>query len=200
MERTDVGCRLAEVRQRHLVGAAILGGEREARTQWNLPADDAMSTHEVQRHVEQVHRAALALRASRRLAEQFRHDRSRCHAARQRLSVLAVGADYVVVGTKCGECANRHGFLPDIQVAEAADLSKRICLTSLLLEVPDQHHVVQPFAVLIREWRIGAFALGASGGLRHFHDSFLIDITPPPIAPAPRRDTTSESAVTIARA
>ena len=124
VERADVGRRLAEVGHRDLIGAAIPGGEREAGAERDLATDDAVSSHEMHRHVEQVHRAALALRASRCLAEQFGHDRARRHAAGQRLPVFAVGADHVVVGTQRGERADRDRFLPDIEVAEAADLSQ----------------------------------------------------------------------------
>ena len=47
--------------------------------------------------VEQVHRAALAARAAVDAAEQLGHHRARRHAARERLAVIAVGRDDVVV-------------------------------------------------------------------------------------------------------
>ena len=77
---------------------------------------------------EQVHRAALALRAAGGLAEQLGHHGPRRDAARDRLPVVAVGGDHVVVVAQHGDRAGADGFLSDVQVAEPADLAERVRL------------------------------------------------------------------------
>src|SRR5690606_3346826 len=94
-------------------------------------------------------RAALAARATGRLAEKLGHHAARGHPARQCLAVLAVGANDVVVGTQRRDGADRHGLLADVQVAEAADLANRICLARALLEAADQQHHPEPVAILV---------------------------------------------------
>ena len=48
--------------------------------------------------------------------------------ARERLPVIAVGGDHVVVGTEHRDRAGANGFLADVEVAEAADLAERVRL------------------------------------------------------------------------
>jgi hypothetical protein len=109
-----------------------------------------VTAHEVQAHVEQVHRAALALRAAGGLPVELRHHRARGYAARERLAVLAVGADHVVVGAERGERAHRQRLLADVEVTEAADLPEAVRLARLLLEVADQEHLAEPSPVPVR--------------------------------------------------
>src|SRR5205085_869245 len=65
-----------EVAHGDLVGAAVLGGECHAGGERDVAADDAVAAQEAELGVEEVHRAALAAGASRRLAEQLRHQRA----------------------------------------------------------------------------------------------------------------------------
>ena len=58
------------------------------------------------RGVEQVHRAAEALRAAGRLAVELGHDRRARHPLRVRVAVLAVGRDDVVLGLERRERAD----------------------------------------------------------------------------------------------
>ncbi len=147
---------LAEVADRHLVGVAVLGGERHAGRERDVPADDAVPAEEPERGVEEVHRAALAPAAARGLAEQLGHDGARADPARQRVAVLAVGAGDVVVRAQGREAADRDRLLPDVEVAEAADLAEAVGLAGLLLEVADEHHLPEPAAVLVRPGGIEA--------------------------------------------
>jgi hypothetical protein len=113
------------------------------------------------RRVEQVHRAALAVRASGGLAVELGHHAARRQPAGQRLAMFPVRGHDVVIGAKCCQRTDGDCFLPDIQVAESTDLAERVRLARLLLEPANQDHHLQPFAVLIGKWRIGAALLRA---------------------------------------
>ena len=88
-----------------------------------MTANNAVPAEEVRVAVEQVHGATLAAHDAVDAAEQLRHDGSRRHATGERLAVIAVGRDHVVVGAQDRDrpCAAR--FLPDVQVTEATDLA-----------------------------------------------------------------------------
>src|SRR5256885_14187645 len=90
VEGADVDGRLAEVADAELVAILVADREPQTGSQRDVAADDPVAAHEPPPGVEQVHRAALPLRAARRLAEQLGHDLVRRHAARERLPVLAV--------------------------------------------------------------------------------------------------------------
>ena len=68
---------------RDLVGAAVVGGERDAGGERQVAADDPVAAHEAVLEVEHVHRAAAAVRHAVLAAEQLgHHARSgRCRAA-----------------------------------------------------------------------------------------------------------------------
>src|SRR5207249_5936379 len=97
-----------------------------------------------------------------RLAEELRHHRTGGDTARQRMTVLPVGAGDVVIGPKSGEAADGHGLLADVEVAEPADLTQAVGLTGLLLEAADQHHLPQPAAVFVSLGRIEPAGSGSS--------------------------------------
>ena len=105
----------------------------------------------------------LPLRAARRLAEQLGHHRSGGHAPRQRVAVLAVGGGDVVVGPERGDAADRHRFLPDVEVAEAADLAQAVGLARLFLEAADEQHLPQ---VAGRQLGVGLGLLRGSDAVR----------------------------------
>ena len=126
-----------------LVCAAILGGEGDAGGQRNLSADDAVAAEEVLVGVEEVHRAALALRAAADLAEQLGHHLVGRSAHDERVAVVAVAREHVVVRSQRRERADGDRLLPDVEVAEAADLAERVSLGRLLLEAADENHLVE---------------------------------------------------------
>ena len=89
----------------------------------------------------------LPARASVDAAEQLGHHGARSHAARERLAVVAVRRDDVVVGAERREHAGAHRLLPDVQVAEAADLAERVRLGAALLEAALEQHRVQQLVI-----------------------------------------------------
>jgi hypothetical protein len=166
VEGAGVHHRLAHEADDDLVAAAVLDGEADAGGDRHVPADDAVSAEEVRVAVEEVHRAALAARAAVDAPEELGHDRARRHAARERLPVVAIRGDDVVVVAQHGERAGGDRFLPDVQVAEAADLAERVRLAVLLLEAALQEHRVE-------QLRCGALGVAAgawgpiASALRH---------------------------------
>ena len=105
-------------------------------------ADDGVAAHHEALLVEIMHGAAETLRAARRLAEKLGHAGIRARAARQRVPVVAVGGDQVIVGPR-----GRHGtgddrFLADVEVAETADaVPTLVLLGGAFLETPDEEHL-----------------------------------------------------------
>ena len=60
---------------------------------------------------------------------------------RQHVAVIAIGGDDLVAWLERRLHAHHHGFLADIEVAEAADQAHAVELPRLLLEAADQQHV-----------------------------------------------------------
>src|SRR2546425_8266006 len=167
MEGADVDRGFTKEAQTYLIASFVLAGERESGREGNVTTNDSMATHESALDIEQVHRAALALRAPGGLPEQLRHHRVRRDSLDQRLTMLAVGADDVVVVPQRPECADTHGFLTDVQMAEAADLGQRVRLGRLFLEVTNEQHLPQHFQMQLSLGLGGGSVLGGSGGRGH---------------------------------
>ena len=91
---------------------------------------------------EQVHRAATALAASRRLPEQLTHHFTRGHASAEGVHVVAVGAaEPVVLTLHRANHAGAHGFLTVVEVHEAKHLAAVVHLRALVFEASTQGHV-----------------------------------------------------------
>ena len=143
----------------------VLDGPAHARGQRDLAAHDAPAAEEVLLGAVQVHGAALAPGAAVDAPVQLRHDLPRAHALGQRLDVVAVGRDDVIVVPEGAQRADRHGLLADVEVAEAADLAQRVRLRGLLLETAAQQHDAEhPVQLLLA--RTSAQPLPATAGLR----------------------------------
>jgi hypothetical protein len=131
-----------------------------------VAADDPMAAQEVVLAAEQVHRAALAARDAIGAAEQLGHDGAGGYAAGDRLGVVAVGGDDVVIVAERGNRARAGRLLADVQMAEAADLAEGVGFGASLLESALQEHGAEQTEVEpgIGRGRLGAFA--RDGGWR----------------------------------
>ena len=143
MERTLIDRGLAEVAERDLIRAAVLRREGDARRERDLTADDCVAAEEILVRVEEVHRAAFARRAAASLAEQLRHHLVWRSPHDERVAVVAVAREHVVVGAYGRDGADGDGLLPDVEVAEASDLAERVGFGGLLLEAADENHLVE---------------------------------------------------------
>src|SRR5690606_20809304 len=133
---------VAEIDEAGRVVAAVFAGEGQARAQRHLGADDAVTAIEAGRHVEHVHRAALAARRTADAARQLGHDLIGVHAGGQHMTVVAIAGDDLVVALFDALLnADGHGFLADIQVAEAPDQAHAVQLARALFEASDQDHL-----------------------------------------------------------
>src|SRR5438552_18083105 len=97
--------------------------------------------------VEEVQRSALAVRTSRCPAKELGHHRSRREAASERLTVIAIRRDDVVVGSDHRERTGAHRFLPDVEMTESADLAERVGFGGALLEPPLEEHGPQQLVI-----------------------------------------------------
>ena len=129
-----------------LLRAAVVGGQRHARGEREVAADDPVAAHEAVLEVEHVHRAAAAVRHAGLAAEQLGHDPVGLGAARQRVAVRAVGRDQVILVAHGADGADDRRLLADGEVEEATDLRLRVHLARALLEAADEHHRLEPLA------------------------------------------------------
>jgi len=168
VKSADVDGRLSEEADANLITTAILDRESDSGGDRNVATHDAMSAEEVCLGVEDVHGAALAARGSCVAAKQLGHDCSRADSACERLPMIAVGGDHVIIGTDHRHHAGRDRFLSDVEVQEPADLSERVPFGAPLLETTLEEHRMKQLAPDLRRgsseltcrWGISAVVSG----------------------------------------
>jgi hypothetical protein len=94
---------------------------------------------------EEVHRAPLPFRASRRLSEKLGHALIHAHADRECVTMVAVGGDHVIIIAEQRAGADRDRLLPDVKMQEATHRTfvVLILVERLLLEAANSHHVAE---------------------------------------------------------
>ena len=117
-----------------------LDAEAYADADGHLPADYGVSAHEVLLCVEQVHRAALAAARPGGPAAQLGHARLGVHTSGQRVAVVPVVSDDVVLRLKRADSANGHSFLAYVQVEEASYETLHVEPGACLFELSDEKH------------------------------------------------------------
>src|SRR5712671_6948452 len=159
-----VGGAVAEIGEAHIVVLAVAVGEGKPGAERDLGRHDAVAAVESAGDAEHMHRAALALGIAVAPAGQFRHHAFRVHAAGQHMAVVAVAGDDLVAFLDRHLHADHHGFLADIEMAEAADQAHAVHLAGFFLEPPDQQHFAEGLELpLLAEIRDGAGRLGFGG-------------------------------------
>jgi hypothetical protein len=156
-----VGGAVAELAERRVLRAEVVGGQSEARGDREVAADDPVAAHEALLEIEHVHRPAAALAEPVDAPEELGHDAIGIAAARERVAVRAVRRDEVVLIAQRARGADDRRLLADREMQEAADLRLRVHLTRALLEAADEDHRRQP---LTRDVRLGK--RGVLGGVR----------------------------------
>ena len=127
--------------QHDLVGAAQADAVAHPGRDRQVAAHDPVAAEVAARDVVEVHAAALAAADAGGLAAQLGHQRPRVGAARERVAVVAVGGDEVVVGPQQAHGADADRLLADVEVEEAADLALDVELRAALLEAADEQHL-----------------------------------------------------------
>jgi hypothetical protein len=112
---------VAEVGQADVAVVLVLVREADAGPERHLRAHDAVAAVEVLLLREHVHGAALAFRQAAAASGELRHHALRIHAAGEHVTVVAVSGDVLIALDGGHLHADHHGFLPDVEVAEAAD-------------------------------------------------------------------------------
>ena len=115
--------------ENRVLGLEVVAGERDAGGQRQAAADDAVAAEEAPLPVEEVHRAAAALRDAALAPEQLGHDGVRIGPARERLAVLPVRRHEVIALVERLGGADDRRLLADAQVQEAADLGLRMAIS-----------------------------------------------------------------------
>ena len=105
---------------------------------------------------EHMHGAALALRYAGSAAREFGKHQPRRRAAGNGVSVAAIAGDEGVVGANGPVDADGHRFLPDVEVAKAADQPQTVHLASFFLEAAQQQHT----AVAVKQLLAGNRGFG----------------------------------------
>ena len=136
-----IGRAVAEIDRRDRAIVAVMIGEGEASAQRHLPAHDAVAAIEMLLFREHVHGAALAPRQAAATTRQFGHDALGVHAAGQHVAMVAIAGDDLIALLEGHLHADHHGFLADVEMAEAADEAHAVKLPRLLFEAADQQHV-----------------------------------------------------------
>src|SRR6266571_2503310 len=128
MKRALINSSFTEEAESYLICLSVLAGESHAGRQRNLPANDCMAAEKIQLVAEQVHRTPFASRTAARLTIEFGHNRVRRYAFGNRLAVLAITCQDVIVGTDGRNRTDADRLLANIQVTETANLSQRVRL------------------------------------------------------------------------
>ena len=117
--------------------------QRQTDGQGQTAGDDRVATPEAGGAVEQMHGPAVATRATLLLAIHLSHDRVHRHPAQQRMAMLAVGGDHIVLRLQVGHHPSGDRLLADVEVQKTADLAFAVELSAALLKPPDAQHVAQ---------------------------------------------------------
>ena len=131
--------------------------------------------------VEKMHRSAKPARTAGSFAEKFCHAGVRARPARQRMGMIAIRGDNVIIGPSGRDRPGHDRFLTDIEMTKAADFLCLILLAGALLKTPDQQHrrehldfvaLLRPAACEIRRQRAsrGGAAARLSAGRTHADD------------------------------
>src|SRR5690606_10675498 len=136
VERTLTHRTVTHVAHADATSLLVFLSKRDSGAKGNLATDDTVSTKEIVLLVKDVHGATLAFGDARCLAEKFGHNKFRVRPQRQRVRVVAIGGDPLIVFGQGRHCAGGASFLTYVQVAEATDLLLSVQLPGLLLESP----------------------------------------------------------------
>ena len=140
VERALVRRAVAEERDRDLIGAELLRGERRAGRDRDAAADDAVRAEVALRGVGDVHRAAAASAVAGLAAEQLREHPAEVGALRDAVAVAAVGRGDPVVVAQVRADAGGDGLFAGVAVDRSPDLVLAEERRAPLLEAADRPH------------------------------------------------------------
>ena len=156
MEGALVNGGFAKEAERDLIRSLVFTREGQAGSERNLAANNRVSAEKIDLHIKQVHRAAFAARTARGFPIKLCHHSIRRNALRDRLSMLAVARNDIIVLANRRDGADADCLLTDVQMAEAANLAQVVRLGAFLFKAPTQKHLPiqldKRIAVFLENW------------------------------------------------
>jgi hypothetical protein len=134
-------CALSKEAQHDGVTFLVLDREGQAGRQGQVPTNNRVSAHEVPLSIHQVHGAAPALAQARRFPEELGHHLAGIRPPGQAMTMLAVGADNIIIPAERGCCSHRHCLLTDVEMEKAGNLRQGVHLRRFFFESADQEHL-----------------------------------------------------------
>ena len=143
-----------------LIAALHLNAFGNACRERERAADQRIAAHEAMFRVKDMHGTTAPFGGAGFFAIQLGHYFFGIGAAFDRVHVVAVAGDHIIMAGPCGfHDAIAAGFLPWIEVQKAANLALDISLIAAFLEAPRKHHFTQDAFFILK-----------------FHTSFLTQL------------------------
>src|SRR5438067_5512000 len=96
-----------------------------------------------------MHRAAFACGTASGLAVKLSHDFVGRHPFSQRMAVIAVASQHVIVWAQRGDSPHSDSLLSYIEMAEAAYLAQAVGFSRFLLEATYEDHLIEKAQKLV---------------------------------------------------
>ena len=109
--------------------------------QRRLPGNNPVPTPIIFVGSEVMHRTTFAVRTTGGLPKQLRHAGLQIHPHSQRMSMVAIGGDDMIVRSHQGYRPHSNSLLADIQMEKPPHLSLIIIFQCRLLKAPDPQHL-----------------------------------------------------------
>src|SRR5207248_2159485 len=118
--------------------------------------------------VKKMHRTAQPARAARLFAKQFRHARIGGCASSERVGVITVCRNDIIIIAYSGHRACYDCFLPNVEMAKPANLLRLVLLAGAFFKPPDQQHQREhlDFVALLRRLHGGHAVRGTAARTR----------------------------------
>ena len=108
-----------------------------------MPPYNGMASIHVIGAIEKMHGPTQTSRASGRLAQKLSHASVKTGTSGNRMGVIAVGSDDVIVITRCGQGSNHDCFLANIEVTKPSNFLLLVSLGGALLKAANEKHLVE---------------------------------------------------------
>ena len=120
-----------------------------------MPPYNGMASIHVIGAIEKVHGPTQTSRASGRLAQKLSHASVKTGTSGNRMGVIAVGSDDVIVITRCGQGSNHDCFLANIEVTKPSNFLLLVSLRRTLFKTPNEKHLVEKVKLSLQAGELG---------------------------------------------
>src|SRR5262245_59963335 len=152
VEYAGLGRSIAEEDHRERDAVLQHGAERRADADRDRAAHDRHAAEEIDREVDEMHRAAFARGATGSLAVELGEHRAQIAALAAVVGVRTMRTDDVVLELQVPAHARGHRFLADAEMGGAAHVALRVKRSDALLDAADfQHRAIEREPRLARQ-------------------------------------------------